>query len=141
MNFPAKPAEPAEAPSQLAEALGAAALYTGRNQFDYLEEVADEATLRGLNPNHHLLRQLPVRGVTGSAHSTLAPFRSKRLEKTEMIGFQASARGGVVHTLRQGVCTGTSPGMNAASRASRYSSLPPDDHRCVVSNPPSPVQS
>ena len=129
MNFPAKLAEPAEAPSQLAEALGAAALYTGRNQFDYLVEVADEATLRGLNPNHHLLRQLPVRGVivtargagydfvsrffapgsgidedpvTGSAHSALAPFWSKRLNKTEMTGFQASARGGVVRVRVEG---------------------------------------
>jgi PhzF family phenazine biosynthesis protein len=123
MNFPAKVAEPAEAPAQLAGALGAELLYTGRNQFDYLVEVADEATLRALNPNHHLLRQLPVRGVivtavgrdydfvsrffapgsgidedpvTGSAHSALAPFWSKRLGKTEMTGFQASARGGVV---------------------------------------------
>jgi PhzF family phenazine biosynthesis protein len=123
MNFPAKPAQPAEAPPQLAEALGAELLYVGRNQFDYLVEVADEAALRALNPNHHLLRQLPVRGVivtarggeydfvsrffapgsgidedpvTGSAHSALAPFWSKRLGKAEMIGFQASARGGVV---------------------------------------------
>jgi len=123
MNFPVKMAEPAEAPPQLAEALGAELIYVGRNQFDYLVEVGDEATLRALNPNHHLLRQLPVRGVivtarggeydfvsrffapgsgidedpvTGSAHSALAPFWSKRLGKTEMIGFQASARGGVV---------------------------------------------
>jgi PhzF family phenazine biosynthesis protein len=92
-------------------------------------EVADEAALRALNPNHHLLRQLPVRGVivtargadyyfvsrffapgsgidedpvTGSAHSALAPFWSKRLEKTEMIGFQASARGGVVKVRVEG---------------------------------------
>jgi PhzF family phenazine biosynthesis protein len=129
MNFPAKLAEPAEAPVQLAEALGAELLYVGRNQFDYLVEVADEATLRALNPNHHLLRQLPVRGVivtarggeydfvsrffapgsgidedpvTGSAHSALAPFWSKRLGKAEMIGFQASARGGVVKVRVEG---------------------------------------
>jgi PhzF family phenazine biosynthesis protein len=129
MNFPAKIAEPAEAPPQLAEALGAELLYTGKNQFDYLVEVADEATLRSLNPNHYLLRQLPVRGVivtaqgndydfvsrffapgsgidedpvTGSAHSALAPFWSKRLGKKEMIGFQASARGGVVRVRVEG---------------------------------------
>jgi PhzF family phenazine biosynthesis protein len=129
MNFPAKLAEPAEAPPQLAEALGAELLYTGRNQFDYLVEVTDEATLRSLSPNHHLLRQLPVRGVivttrgkdydfvsrffapgsgvdedpvTGSAHSALGPFWSNRLNKTEMIGFQASARGGVVKVRMEG---------------------------------------
>ncbi len=123
MNFPAKRAETAEAPAQMGEALGVEILYTGRNQFDYLIEVKDEATLRGIKPNHHLLRQLPVRGVivtapgteydfvsrffapgagvdedpvTGSAHTALAPFWAKRLGKTEMTGFQASARGGVV---------------------------------------------
>jgi PhzF family phenazine biosynthesis protein len=123
MNFPAKIAEPAEAPAQLAQALGAELKYTGKNQFDYLVEVADEATLRSLNPNHHLLRQLPVRGiivtargadydfvsrffapgsgidedpVTGSAHTALAPFWAARLGRSEMMGYQASARGGVV---------------------------------------------
>jgi PhzF family phenazine biosynthesis protein len=123
MNFPAKLAGTADAPPQMAEALGADILYTGRNQFDYLIEVKDEATLRGIQPNHHLLRQLPVRGVivtargteydfvsrffapgagvdedpvTGSAHTALAPFWGSRLGKTEMTGFQASARGGVV---------------------------------------------
>ena len=129
MNFPAKLAEPAEAPPQLAEALGAQMVFVGRNQFDYLVEVADEATLRELNPNHHLLRQLRVRGVivtargtdydfvsrffapgsgidedpvTGSAHSALTPFWSRRLGKAEMIGFQASARGGVVKVRLEG---------------------------------------
>lgn len=129
MDFPAKIAESAAAPPQLSEALGTRLLFTGRNQFDYLVEVADEATLRGLNPNHHLLRQLPVRGVivtargadydfvsrffapgagvdedpvTGSAHSALAPFWSQRLGKTEMSGYQASARGGVVKVRMMG---------------------------------------
>jgi PhzF family phenazine biosynthesis protein len=123
MNFPANLAAPAEAPAQLAQALGAELKYIGKNRFDYLVEVADEATLRALNPNHHLLRQLPVRGiivtargadydfvsrffapgsgvdedpVTGSAHTALAPFWAARLGKREMIGYQASARGGVV---------------------------------------------
>jgi predicted PhzF superfamily epimerase YddE/YHI9 len=34
--------------------------------------------------------------VTGSAHCCLAPFWGGRLGKTELTGFQASARGGVV---------------------------------------------
>jgi PhzF family phenazine biosynthesis protein len=131
MDFPAKHAERAEAPAQLAAAMGAELVWVGRNQFDYLVEVADEATLRGLKPNHHLLRELPVRGiiataqaqtagydfisrffapgsgidedpVTGSAHSALTPFWGARLGKTEMTGFQASARGGVVKVGLQG---------------------------------------
>jgi predicted PhzF superfamily epimerase YddE/YHI9 len=34
--------------------------------------------------------------VTGSAHCSLAPFWAPRLSKTEMVGYQASARGGEV---------------------------------------------
>jgi len=130
MNFPAKLETPAEAPPRLAEALGTNPLYTGRNQFDYLVEVADEKTLRGLTPQHHLLRELPVRGVivtaagsgefdfvsrffapgsgidedpvTGSAHCALAPFWAARLGKTSMTGYQASARGGVVKVRVEG---------------------------------------
>jgi PhzF family phenazine biosynthesis protein len=34
--------------------------------------------------------------VTGSAHCCLAPFWGKRLGRDEMVGYQASARGGVV---------------------------------------------
>jgi PhzF family phenazine biosynthesis protein len=130
MNFPAKLEQPAEPPPQLAEALGTELKYVGRNQFDYLVEVADERTLRELVPQHHLLRQLPVRGViatargtgdfdfvsrffapgsgvdedpvTGSAHCALAPFWAARLGKTEMTGYQASARGGVVKVRLEG---------------------------------------
>jgi PhzF family phenazine biosynthesis protein len=130
MNFPAKLETPAEPPPRLAEALGTNPLYVGRNQFDYLVEVADEKTLRGLTPQHHLLRELPVRGVivtaagsgefdfvsrffapgsgidedpvTGSAHCALAPFWAARLGKTSMTGYQASARGGVVKVRVEG---------------------------------------
>jgi PhzF family phenazine biosynthesis protein len=129
MNFPVKLAAAAEAPPQLAAALGAELLFTGRNQFDYLAEVASEEVLRSLSPNHHLLRELPVRGVivtargsdydfvsrffapgsgidedpvTGSAHTALAPFWGERLNKTEMTGYQASERGGVVKVRLEG---------------------------------------
>ena len=34
--------------------------------------------------------------VTGSAHTKLAPFWGARLDKTQMVGFQASKRGGLV---------------------------------------------
>jgi len=130
MNFPAKLEQPAEPPPQLAEALGCELKYCGRNQFDYLVEVADEQTLRSLRPQHHLLRQLPVRGViatargageydfvsrffapgsgidedpaTGSAHCALTPFWAARLGKTEMTAFQASPRGAIVKVRMDG---------------------------------------
>jgi PhzF family phenazine biosynthesis protein len=130
MDFPAKLEQRADPPPQLAEALGAEMNYVGRNQFDYLVELQDEKTLRVLRPNHHLLRQLPVRGVivtargsgeydfisrffapgsgidedpvTGSAHCALAPYWAARLGKTEMTGYQASPRGGVVRVRVEG---------------------------------------
>ena len=124
MDFPAKLEQRADPPPQLAEALDAEPKYVGRNQFDYLVELPDEKTVRGIQPNHHLLRQLPVRGVivtargsgdydfvsrffapgsgidedpvTGSAHCALAPYWAAHLGKAEMTGYQASPRGGVV---------------------------------------------
>jgi PhzF family phenazine biosynthesis protein len=130
MNFPAKLEQPAQPPPQLAEALGVELKYVGRNQFDYLVEVENERTVRELKPQHHLLSQLPVRGVivtargtgefdfvsrffapgsgidedpvTGSAHTALAPFWAARLGKTEMTGYQASQRGGVVRVRLEG---------------------------------------
>ena len=133
MDFPATFVEPAEPPAQLAEALGAEFRFVGRSKFDYLVEIADDETVRGLNPNHHLLRQLPVRGViataladsahshdytfvsrffapgsgidedpvTGSAHCALAPYWAKKTGKHEMIGYQASPRGGIVRVRPQ----------------------------------------
>jgi len=130
MNFPAMLVQPSGPPPQLDEALGCDLKYSGRNQLDYLVEVADEQTLRSLQPQHHMLRQMPVRGViatargsgefdfvsrffapgsgidedpvTGSAHCALTPFWAERLGKTEMTAFQASRRGGVVKVRLEG---------------------------------------
>jgi PhzF family phenazine biosynthesis protein len=131
MDFPATPEQPAEAPGVLAEALGLTPRYVGRNIFDYLVEAADEAAVRGLEPDFTALRKLPVRGVivtapsaspefdfvsrffapavgidedpvTGSAHCCLTPFWARRLGKDEMTAFQASARGGTVRVRQAG---------------------------------------
>jgi predicted PhzF superfamily epimerase YddE/YHI9 len=40
--------------------------------------------------------------VTGSAHCCLGPFWGERLGKTEMVAFQASPRGGIVHMQLKG---------------------------------------
>lgn len=125
LNFPAMREEPAEAPSNLLQALGITATYIGKNRFDYLVEVASEDTVRNITPNFSLLATVPARGVivtsratspgydfvsrffgpqvgvnedpvTGSAHCCLAPYWSKKLGKDEMMGYQASARGGIV---------------------------------------------
>ncbi|MSV35707.1 MAG: PhzF family phenazine biosynthesis protein [Bryobacterales bacterium] len=126
MDFPAKIAAPAEPPPELLPALGLArAHFVGRNVFDYLVEADSEETLRGLTPNFSALRTLPVRGVivtarsahrefdfvsrffapaagvdedpvTGSAHTALGPYWAGQLGKSDLTGFQASQRGGVV---------------------------------------------
>ena len=125
MNFPAKLEEPADAPVGLLEALGVTATYVGKNQFDYLVEVASEEIVCKVNPDFSLLATVPARGVivtsrastagyafvsrffapqvgvnedpvTGSAHCCLAPYWSRKLEKAELVGYQASPRGGIV---------------------------------------------
>jgi PhzF family phenazine biosynthesis protein len=125
MDFPAVPAEAAPAPAGLAEALGARLTHVGRNRFDYLVELDSEQAVRGLQPDYGALKKIPVRGVivtsrsespdfdfvsrffapgagidedpvTGSAHCCLGPYWSRRLGKTELVAYQASARGGIV---------------------------------------------
>jgi PhzF family phenazine biosynthesis protein len=125
LDFPAEPAVAAEAPVELLQALGVPPQFVGRNRMDWLVEVESEADLRGLEPDLSLLRAVPCRGVivtslsaaaefdfvsrffaprsgidedpvTGSAHCCLAPFWSERLGSQELVGYQASARGGVV---------------------------------------------
>jgi PhzF family phenazine biosynthesis protein len=125
MDFPAKLAEQADAPPHLLEALGITAKYVGKNDFDYLVEVDTEEVVRKMKPDIALLARVPARGVmvtskatgagydfvsrffaprvgvdedpvTGSAHCCLAPYWGKRLNKKEMLAYQASARGGVV---------------------------------------------
>jgi PhzF family phenazine biosynthesis protein len=125
LDFPAEPAVATTAPDLLARALGVEPGYVGQNRFDYLVEVDSEETLRGIQPDFSLLRQIPGRGVivtsqaaspeydfvsrffgpvvgidedpvTGSAHCCLAPYWSERLGKTELLAYQASSRGGTV---------------------------------------------
>ena len=99
--------------------------HIGKNRVDYLVEVGSEAEVRSLRPDLSLLREIPTRGVivtsrastpgfdfvsrffaprvgvnedavTGSAHCYLGPYWGQRLGKSEMLAYQASARGGIV---------------------------------------------
>ncbi|MBW4654833.1 MAG: PhzF family phenazine biosynthesis protein [Kaiparowitsia implicata GSE-PSE-MK54-09C] len=126
LDFPANAAAATAPPPGLLEALGSGALWVGKSRFDYLVEVDSEATVRQLQPDMAQLRSLPIRGViatsradagsefefvsrffapgsgidedpvTGSAHCTLAPYWSERLDKTDFLAYQASPRGGVL---------------------------------------------
>jgi PhzF family phenazine biosynthesis protein len=107
-------------------------LTIGKTKFDYLVQIRSETQLRTLSPDHSRLRKLPVRGiivtaqpsgssefdfvsrffapgsgidedpVTGSAHCALGPYWALKLGKTELVGYQASQRGGVVRVTLQG---------------------------------------
>jgi PhzF family phenazine biosynthesis protein len=103
----------------------AAPAFVGKGRFDHLVVLDSEKAVRGVKPDFARLREISSRGVivsarsqspdfdfvsrffapaagvdedpvTGSAHCTLAVYWGERLGKREMVGFQASARGGVV---------------------------------------------
>jgi PhzF family phenazine biosynthesis protein len=130
LNFPATPPNSAVAPAGLIEALGVTARHIAQSRFDYLVEIASLDELTALEPDIAGLRRLPVRGimvtcpgqgeydffsrffapgagvnedpVTGSAHCALGPYWAARLGKQELLAYQASARGGVVHVRLDG---------------------------------------
>jgi predicted PhzF superfamily epimerase YddE/YHI9 len=104
------------------------AVFVGRSIDDWLVVTGREAAIRALKPDQTRLATVPCRGVivtapadagqpydvvsrffapaagiaedpvTGSAHCTLAPFWSARLNRHELTCFQASRRGGIVRT-------------------------------------------
>ncbi|GAA1272493.1 PhzF family phenazine biosynthesis protein [Kitasatospora nipponensis] len=54
--------------------------------------------------------------VTGSAHTALAPFWAERLGRTELTGYQASARGGLVRCALRGPDEAPAEGSPAGGR-------------------------
>jgi PhzF family phenazine biosynthesis protein len=125
MDFPAEPETQADFPSDIFKAFGADARYVGKNRFDFLLEFDSAEIVRKMAPNFSLLSDVSGRGfivtspsdmdqydfisrffapaagvnedpVTGSAHCCLGPYWAKKLGKNELIGYQASKRGGVV---------------------------------------------
>lgn len=104
--------------------------FIGRNASDWIVALADAEQVRALAPDFLRLAAIDARGVivtapgdatcdfvsrffapavgvpedpvTGSAHCCLAPFWAARLQRSELVGYQASARGGVVHVRHLG---------------------------------------
>ncbi len=103
---------------------GAVITERGQPEPTYLLELSDESSVRGVVPRLDHLRRAGASSiivtaraegpydivsryfapgvgidedpVTGAAHCCLAPYWSRRLGKTELLGYQASRRGGVV---------------------------------------------
>lgn len=76
LDFPAEPAEPAQAPPGLLEALGAEARSVGRNRLDFLVELDSEDRLRRIQPRFSALAAAcgPARGVIVTAPSSAPEF-------------------------------------------------------------------
>jgi PhzF family phenazine biosynthesis protein len=131
MDFPAQAAEPCREWDDLPAVLGMRARFIGKNGTDGLVELDDERAVRSLQPDFALLARYPVRGVivtarsddagydfvsrffaprtgipedpvTGSAHCCLGPYWGERLGKRDLVGYQASARGGSVRVSLRG---------------------------------------
>ena len=127
MDFPADPPVPAELPPSL-ELPGL--VWYGRAHWDSIAVLADAAMVRELAPDLSAIASAGTRGVivtapgdragidcvtrvfapnagvpedpvTGSAHCTLAEYWGERLGLSELVGEQASSRGGVVRMRRQ----------------------------------------
>jgi PhzF family phenazine biosynthesis protein len=125
LNFPSRPVRHGlpDWIEALVGALGVKPSFIGMSAEDVLVAVADEETVRSLEPDFAVIRGLPARGVivtsrsaderfdfvsrffapavgvnedpvTGSSHCVLTPFWSQRLGKAAMTAYQASARGG-----------------------------------------------
>lgn len=123
MDFPSRKPVKCDIPLNLEKALGAKVLETHKSR-DLLVLVENEDVIKNLFPNMELLKTMddvfafivtskgdncdfvsrffapnagiPEDPVTGSAHCTLIPFWSERLNKTNMSAFQLSKRGGML---------------------------------------------
>jgi len=120
MDFPARPPVPCEVPAGFVEALGRRPAEVLKSR-DLMAVFESESEVRTLRPNMDLLAQIdafaviatapatkvdfvsrffapragvPEDPVTGSAHCTLVPYWSKRLNKPLLHAWQVSARGG-----------------------------------------------
>lgn len=98
-------------------------VWKGRNRMDWYLQLASEAEVLALQPDLAEIAQMGMRGlivtvpgaqtdfvsrcffpqsgvdedsVTGSAHCAMAPYWSQRLGREQLVGFQASRRGGRV---------------------------------------------
>ena len=121
LDFPTDPIKPADPVGSLIDGLGSEPIELYRGRDDYLAIFDNEDTIASLRPDMALISKVPSRGVivssignevdfvsrffapqagvaedpvTGSAHTTLIPYWSKRLAKNKLIARQISKRGG-----------------------------------------------
>ncbi len=124
LDFPTFEVEKIPKQEKINQALGIAPIFTGTTRKIYLIEIESYQTLQSLQPDFAKLKTLgrafcvtcksdnpeydfysryfaPAVGinedpVTGSIHSSLTPYWSKKLGKNRLMAYQASKRGGIL---------------------------------------------
>lgn len=124
LEFPNEIPHAVDPPSNIAEIVGTQPLWFGRNRMDHVAIVRPEELDGDWASRMSAIAALGMRGllvsamgraevdfisrcffpqsgvnedpVTGSAHCALAPFWASRLKMDELVGYQASPRGGTV---------------------------------------------
>jgi len=141
MNFPTDELKAVTIPSEITESLGTTPIEVFRGKDDYLAIFDNQATIENFTPDFNKLGKLKARGVittakgdtvdfisrcffpaagidedpvTGSAHTTLTPYWTKKLDKTQMVARQLSERGGLLH------CEYLSDRVNISGNAVTY---------------------
>lgn len=121
LDFPVDPILPVEPPAGLVEALGSGPREVFRGKTDYLAVFGSQAEIEAMKPDFKKLARIEARGVivtapgtdvdfvsrffapqvsidedpvTGSAHTSLAPYWAGRLGKNELEAVQLSPRRG-----------------------------------------------
>ena len=121
LDFPTDNLIPIENQENITKAIGKHPIKTFKGKTDVMLIYETQETIENITPNFHLLDQLDCRGVivtapgtevdfvsrffapqcgipedpvTGSAHTTLAPYWSAQLGKTQLTAKQLSQRGG-----------------------------------------------
>jgi PhzF family phenazine biosynthesis protein len=130
LDFPSQPPKPVSMPKLLPEAIGAIPIFAGYN-VDLMVLMENEQIVRDMTPDLQIIRNLDARGVivtavserestdfvsrffapaigvpedpvTGSAHTLLTPFWSKKLGKNRLNALQISKRGGSLTCIDEG---------------------------------------
>lgn len=124
LDFPVDELTPVDAPELLFEALAKEAIGVYKGKSDYLLIYNSQEDIETMAPDFSLLAKVEIRGVivtargkdvdfvsrffgpqvginedpvTGSAHTSLIPYWSSRLEKQKMVARQLSKRGGTLY--------------------------------------------
>ena len=124
MDFPADEIQAVSTPQEIVQGIGVQPIATFRGKDDYMVVLENQKSIATLKPNFAKLAELKAaRGViataqgeevdfvsrcffpnaginedpvTGSAHTTMIPYWSKKLSKKHLVAQQISSRGGII---------------------------------------------